>query len=179
MNQTYRTLPISFLNLNFDHFYQTITSFASYRYKLQLLHRTVRKEWLMRHCRNEFYFCEFYRCVNVGETLTQLIKAEELYLKLVNESSIQSTKISFISYNSDSAIYTVASALNMIFLRFELVYNASLIGLYEMRFGKSVGSRFSRLFCFPNSQSNCSLGILSMCKNRQITYKLNGFMLSL
>ena len=36
--------------------------------------------------RNEFYFCGFYRCVNSGESLINLVKPKGLYVKFVSYS---------------------------------------------------------------------------------------------
>ena len=34
--------------------------------------------------RNDFYFCGFYQCVKSGESLTNRVKAEGLYVKFVS-----------------------------------------------------------------------------------------------
>ena len=38
------------------------------------------------HYRNDFYICGVYGCVNSGESLSNWVKQEGLYVKFVNDS---------------------------------------------------------------------------------------------
>lgn len=106
--------------------------------------------------RNKLYFCAFYQCINVGESLTIRIKTKELYVKFVTVHWHLHIDIIHKNYKNEIHFYNQSFILQIEYK--ELVHFIERTGVsLQTRFLGYKRQEINGLFSFLNTLQSSML----------------------